>query len=497
MLLFLILYSVLFFLLAWRSFRLAIFLFIIFLPSYLIRFDIGPLPSTILELSFGLIFLVWLIKYSRRDLQVIKEAIKTHKILFIFFALFFVASVTGVFVSDMIIKSLGQWRAYFLEPMILFLILVGRSFVVTKKNEQESMLQKRQESFVRTGQTSDDKLKPSDFIWALAFSTLSISILAIIQEFTGWGIATTEWASEATRRATAFYTSPNAMGLYLAPIIILILNLIHFLLAKKKLAGIDGDRSVHVLCFNANTPTCILPLIGGGLGRGYLWAFEKRGKYFFLLLSAHAILISSLLAIFFTKSQGTWIGLGIGMLVFLFLIGSKKIAVSLAIIGVLFSFLLPSMRTAILFKDKAGQNRLQLWSYSWDYLKASPKNFIFGAGIRQFFRKIQKPVYSSQEMERLIYPHNIFLNFWTETGLLGMLSFIGILGYSFYLANAIRKTNNILGASFIATLVVVVVHGLVDVPYFKNDLAMEFWIIIGLILISSNFAEVEDAKLDL
>jgi hypothetical protein len=29
-------------------------------------------------------------------------------------------------------------------------------------------------------------------------------------------------------------------------------------------------------------------------------------------------------------------------------------------------------------------------------------------------------------------------------------------------------------------LVAVVVHGLVDVPYFKNDLAFEFWVLIGV-----------------
>jgi hypothetical protein len=28
--------------------------------------------------------------------------------------------------------------------------------------------------------------------------------------------------------------------------------------------------------------------------------------------------------------------------------------------------------------------------------------------------------------------------------------------------------------------VAVVVHGLVDVPYFKNDLSLEFWTLVGL-----------------
>ncbi len=33
-----------------------------------------------------------------------------------------------------------------------------------------------------------------------------------------------------------------------------------------------------------------------------------------------------------------------------------------------------------------------------------------------------------------------------------------------------------------AAMVVIVIHGLVDTPYFKNDLAILFWLIIGLLI---------------
>ena len=38
----------------------------------------------------------------------------------------------------------------------------------------------------------------------------------------------------------------------------------------------------------------------------------------------------------------------------------------------------------------------------------------------------------------------------------------------------------------ILVLVAVVLHGLVDVPYFKNDLALEFWALLGLLTAASN-----------
>jgi len=39
----------------------------------------------------------------------------------------------------------------------------------------------------------------------------------------------------------------------------------------------------------------------------------------------------------------------------------------------------------------------------------------------------------------------------------------------------------------LSAMVVIVVHGLVDVPYFKNDLAVMFWALIALMsLVDSN-----------
>ncbi len=402
-------YFLFFFLLAWKNFRLAIILFIIFLPTYLIRFTIGPLPSTALELSFGALALAWLIKYSRHDFKNILAISQKHRILFIAFDIFFLASVVSVSISDLFILSLGVWRAYFLEPMVFFLILIGRK----------------------------ESIKTTDLVWGLGFSTLSISVYSVIQKFTGWGIATPEWTSEATRRVTAFFSSPNAVGLYLAPILILVV----VLMIKKK---------------------------------------QKSKNLEFWVAASIAAL--SVVAIFFTKSQGTWIGLGAGVLVFLFFWGYKKIAIAMAVVGVILALLIPSVRQAVLFKDQASQNRLRLLGYTEIFLSKSPANFILGTGLGEFFRKVQKPYYNDKIMERLIFPHSIFLNFWTETGLVGMLATITILGYVFYLANKIRKNNRLIGAGLIGALTVLVVHGLVDVPYFKNDLSFLFWIIIAVVL---------------
>lgn len=414
-----ILYTIFFIVAGARNFKWAVATFIVTLPFYWIRFAFGPLPTTLLEWSFGLLFFIWLIRYARQDLPVIRQTIQQHRFFFVLLGVFFISSIAGVLVSDMVILSLGQWRAYFLEPILLFFVLLGRRKEISSK----------------------------EIIWFLLVATLSVSIYAIVQKFTGWGISTPEWTKLETRRVTAFFLSPNAVGLFLGPIIILMI----YMLVEK----VSWWKKI------------------------FQHSFQQKKS-----LVVSVILFLSLLAVLFTKSEGTMIALGAGVATILFLMGWKKTVVGLVLIGIVGCGVVSPIRSAVLFQDKAGQNRLTLWRYSWNFFTESPKNFLFGAGVRQFFRKIQKPHYDVKKMERLIYPHNIIFNFWSEIGLFGVLSFMGMLGYLFRETFYKLKKNKLWGATLVAMLVAIVVHGLVDVPYFKNDLAMLFWILAYLFFAS-------------
>ena len=411
-----IVYCLLFIALSYTNFRLAVGLFIVSLPTYLIRFNLGPFPSTLLEVSFGVLFLVWLIKYARHDWKNIQYLISNNKLLSIFCLLFFISSIISIFVSDMWYYSLGQWRAYFLEPMVLFVILVGRS---------------RRDAI--------NRVSTNDLTWFLVLSTISVSVFGIIQKFIGGGIATYSWSALATFRVTSFFTSPNSVGLYLGPLIFLTLALIL------------KNRS------------------------------EKNSRRLLIILIL--ILLSSLITVAFTLSLGTWVALATGLLLFIYLLGYKKIAWSAGVSAIIIVITISLAAPALLAKEKSTQNRFTLWGYSWGFLSESPKNFLLGTGIRQFFRKVQKPFYEVKELERLIYPHNIFLNFWTEIGLIGMLSFTFITYLLFLISYKIYKnSDHLLGAALLATLTTILIHGLIDVPYFKNDLAMLWWILTALIL---------------
>src|SRR5437879_13729623 len=114
-------------------------------------------------------------------------------------------------------------------------------------------------------------------------------------------------------------------------------------------------------------------------------------------------------------------------------------------------------------------SREHLWHVTLQMLRDHP---IFGTGLFGFARSIQ-PYRGGVYEENLIYPHSLFLNFWTETGLLGLIAFLWLLVQAFrtswrgWLAGALDRRPLQLGIGL--AVVAVIVHGLVHGPSFQND----------------------------
>ena len=130
------------------------------------------------------------------------------------------------------------------------------------------------------------------------------------------------------------------------------------------------------------------------------------------------------------------------------------------------------------FFGRAG--RLELWSATLRMLSHYP---IFGTGLSGFAERIG-PYWNANHPERFIDPHNIVLNFWVETGLLGLFAFAWLLVAVFRISwQGWKQSDSDWRPIFLGVLlamVAIVVHGLVDVPYFKNDLSLLFWALAGL-----------------
>ena len=388
--------------LAYKQPAYAVGLTIVLLPTYLFRSYVWFLPFTFLELCIWVLFVGWLVNYT-----------KTYHLTPYHWPILLIllGSGVGLATSPNLISAAGLWKAYLLEPIMFFIVL--RSVLQSSANK-------------------------TVVLTALGLSSLAVAWLAIYQKFTAFGIYEPAWTGPDARRVTAMFSSPNAVGLYLAPIIAIYSS---WLLGTIKLWKI-----------------AILKML---------------------------IIVPALAAIFFTGSQGAWLGLAAALGFILFFGWNKKLTVALVMAAITLCLIVPLTRHQLLdlalFQDASGQNRLALWELSAVTLSQSFNHFTFGLGIGGF-AQIQDAWRNPLTIEPLLYPHNILLNFWVELGLLGALGFGWVIINFFTLAaDKIKFQRDWLALGAAAAMMTIIIHGLVDVPYFKNDLAVLFWIIVGLL----------------
>ena len=430
----------------------AVLLIIVGLPTYLIRFQVLELPLTFLETMILIAFFVWFLKTFWPGLKKnLKErSARTNYPYSIEIILMLIISLLAVGTAGGSASALGIWKAYFFEPILLFILL----FNVLKDKK--------------------DWLK---ILNAFALAVATVSLLAIFQRLTGLFIANPFWAAEETRRVVSFFGYPNAVGLYLAPLIMVL---------SGGLAALNWQDGILVR--------------------------DRLKKIWFSLT-----IIISILAIYFAKSEGALIGLVAGFFIFGLCFGRKTritILILTVLIGAGLYFSTP-VRSLIIEKatlsDLSGSIRRQQWKETWAML--SDGRIISGAGLNNYQKAI-KPyhqegiffnrdhlenfdtrAYGSAELrakywqpvEIYLYPHNIWLNFWSELGIAGALLFVWISGKYLFLSWRLNQKlkrkndpNKYLALGLLTAMLVVIIHGLVDVPYFKNDLAAMFWIIIAL-----------------
>ena len=122
-------------------------------------------------------------------------------------------------------------------------------------------------------------------------------------------------------------------------------------------------------------------------------------------------------------------------------------------------------------------NRYCIWQGTRDLLN---DKFITGSGLNGY--QLDYKEYKTCLNFEYQYPHNLLLTFWTELGLVGMLTFLWV-SYVF-IRMSVRGKDKILSLGLVSALVYTFIHGLVDVPYFKNDLSVIFWILLVLVVIN-------------
>lgn len=233
-------------------------------------------------------------------------------------------------------------------------------------------------------------------------------------------------------RLQAFYNSPNFLAMYLAPAIV----------------------------------------IG-------LFLFKENIKFY----AGSLFVITA--SLYHTQSYAAWLAVFVSIILLLIIQnkkepeGWKKIAVIFFLAGAFFFLQRGTDKLGSWVQTgerSSTSSRLMIWRSA---IKIGLDNPIMGIGPGNFqdkYLEYQKdsPPYLEWAAPQ---PHNLVLAFWLQTGLIGIVGFFWLI---FIWIKKLFPLRNLQKENYIyaGIMIYILVHGLVDTTYFKNDLAVVFWLVI-------------------
>ena len=370
------------------------------MPLYIVRWHVGPLPTTLLENLVVLTCVLYALSLWRH------RAPLPHRTPYdIPIVIFLLAGAIAIYVAPDRRAALGIYRAFLLEPIAIFYVSTAIFRSVAD-------------------------LKP--ILVASAVSACAFSLI-VVATFVSVYLGGHLIPSSAPG---ALGINPNAVALYLEPF--------------------------------------------AGVALGFL-LFAEGGSRFF----AAVVLAIVLPALVCTLSRGTLLAGAVLAVVAVFSIRDLRLRVGLlatAVIGGLALSQLPFVASRLAHQFDPHQAtlalRVAIWSVTFRMLGDHP---LFGAGLSGYQTVMAH--YRTRNLHPEPYAHNIFLTTWSEVGLIGMIAFaailFGLMWRAWRSVDSARGTRPLLWGLFAAWLVFAV-HGLVDSPYWKNDLSLQFWILAGL-----------------
>ncbi|MBU0706270.1 O-antigen ligase family protein [Patescibacteria group bacterium] len=396
-------------------------------PLYLVRFSVYGIPFTVLESFCYLFFAVFLLAVL----------LKTRKIRWERPARWYYLSAFVLFLG----ATLGVITAphYIALPSGVLMDSQQAALGVWKGWVVAPMLF----FFVFTQVVdSGDKLKK--LLLNFIYSGALVALLAYV-----WGIVDAGFTYDF--RLSGFFESANYLSLYLGPPLLLG---VYYLLQEN---------------------------------------FLRRREEFYSLVSvtvmAHAL--------FLTQSYAAIIGvfgaLGLYILVLLvrYKFGMKKLVAGLAGLVILLLAIMisqwnsPKFQQFMDFENRSSSTvRLEIYEVASGLISDYPLTGV-GPGLFQGYYQTKGPdILGKAPMEwNIPHPHNIFLAFWLNAGIPGLLALL-----AFLILAHVRLTYPVIA------LWGIVIHGLFDTPFWKNDLSMIFWFVIGAILILQTYGSSAPKK---
>jgi O-antigen ligase len=412
------------------------------LPFYFIKFKYSWMSLNLTEALIILLFLCWIISKEK------KFPILNNRNL-IPIGLILVGVMSSILINKNYYIGFGILKGWFFLPLVFAVILFDR----LKK---------------------DPGLLDNIFV-SLFASGILVSIIGIYYKLSGF--------LTYDGRLRIFYDSPNQLAMFLAPVFL-----------------------IGVIKFGFKE----LPRFYQGKGKAELWKSGLKVVGIFLMASN----------LYLTKSYGAWLSVGVVIAVvfwleYVALLNKKYFSISLFILFILLGWASFAKYNSI---EKLGErsslaSRAMIWKSAGLMIKNNP---LFGVGPGNFQNKyLEYQKYFPPYLEWSVpQPHNLFLAFWLEAGLTGIIGFIWLLALFFrdnkkvYSFTKINKYNNSIdeikkqtgdslddkeyfggeaipnnysyGILCLALVLYFIFHGLIDTTYWRNDMAVVFWLVISL-----------------
>ncbi|MDD3086823.1 MAG: O-antigen ligase family protein [Patescibacteria group bacterium] len=394
---------------------------ILLIPTYIFRFTIFSIPTNVFEFSVLLAGLTFLIVWLSNYLS--GKAVKCNFGYLATYLLILAAAISIYFSADKS-TALGILKGWFIVPVILYLLVINYY----------------------------PKERTKDLSLAIFIPLMIVSIWATLQKI---GVISTlfyqvgdpGFADYLSRfRAFGPFESPNYLAMFVVPSIFLSLPIFGYF------KGATNKLLLSTLY--------IFPLYAlyASHSLGGLLAFGFASIVYFAFQTAKIHRLKIL--------NSSWKMTGL--------------VLALIVVAAIFALTFSSIGSETYSRSM----RIDIYRYAWDLAKNHP---IFGIGLGQFQAaaraiSLDNLGFQLYGLSYALHPHNLFLSYWLSLGILGLAAFI-ILIINFFVRLGRSKSDVALSAGLFAAMTAILIHGLIDTTYFKNDLSAIFWLIMALSLL--------------
>ena len=436
---------------AWFNFRKAVIMLPLAFPLYMWRFGVLGMPFTLVEGMVYLAFLVFLVRLIKKQ-----EKWEWHRFYGSVGLILIGAVLSLVVVPKFLILSsgeevmpfraaLGILKGWIVNPMLFLVMWMS---VLRQKG-----------SFYR----------------GFYFYVAGAVVLALI------GLYQVVFKDFVTidGRASGPFQSANYLAFYLVPGVIFLA----LFLSSSRSAGCARMKLSARREFKSFTWERIKCF--------FFKAAAKKERLRFWGMGLVGLIL--VLALVFSVSYAAWLGVFAGLL-FYFLNKRKRVSgkrlewrqvmgglLGILILGGIFWTQIGTQKFQS-FLDFSRQSsssvRIEVWRTAGFLIQKSP---FLGIGLGQFENQYQLHVGEAlghvPYESKILHPHNLFLTFWLYTGVIGLFGLVWLLIEAY--GRLGRKKNKEIVLICLTILTAILVHGLFDTPFWKNDLAYLWWMVIG------------------